>query len=219
MRRWSHNVVATAYAEIQTAATPCVIATNTGGTGISATGVTVTASSCEVASNENVSALSGGNITASAIYAYTFSAGSNLHGTQHTVTTPQPDPFQSANVFSRIATVQAQAAPSVPSGSAPTGGSTVPTCNTANPTPTVYPGSYTGITIDTGCTTITFNNNGSSSAIFNISGGIKTTLWDHSTTAMSFAAGTYNINGITIGSPSNTNSSDLYNITISTTGA
>jgi len=217
----SYNVAATAYAEIQTAATPCVIALATtaqSGTGINAAGSPVTATGCEIASNQNVTTSGGGTISASAIYAYGTISGSSITGTQHTLTTVQADPFASANVFSRMSTVSGLTAPSFPSvGSAPTGGSALATCNTANPTLTVASGTYTGITVGSGCTTITFTGGSSST---NISGGINTTAWTPtSSTAMSFAAGTYNINGISIGNASNSGSNNLFNITISTTGS
>ena len=66
-------VSASSFAEMKPGGQGCIVALNTGGTGISTSGGTaITASNCAVASNQTITCLNGTTITAS--YAYVYSA-------------------------------------------------------------------------------------------------------------------------------------------------
>jgi hypothetical protein len=194
----SITVSATAYAELHTT-TPCIVAlakSSAGGTGISATSSNVTATGCEMASNYTVTSTSGAHVTAASIYAVgsiSASSGGTLTGSQFPSSSAQSDPFASSSVFSRMASVAALTAPSFPAvGSAPSGGSTM----TCSGTLTVPSGSHSTITIGSGCTTVNFTGG----AETDISGsGLSVS---NSTATLNFAAGTYKINGITVGNSS-----------------
>jgi Flp pilus assembly protein TadG len=191
----SVNISASAYAEIH-GATPCIIALGSGG--VSASGGTgMTASSCTIGSNGSVTATQGGSITAQSINAVG-SISANNGGTVKTTPTAgqtfsgssaQSDPLAASGVFSRLTTVAAMTAPSLPSmGSSPSGGAAL----TCNGTLTVPAGSYS--TISTSyyptCSTINFTGGGETDI------GDSGLALSGSSVTLNFAAGTYKINGI-----------------------
>jgi len=103
----SFSVSAYAYAEIH-GASPCILATQTGGSGFAATGgTTITATACDVYSNASVSLSNGPTLTASATSAVgsiSVTGGSTLNGSQFPNSSRQPDPYASAGVFARLGT-------------------------------------------------------------------------------------------------------------------
>ncbi len=195
----SVSVSATSYAEIHNAIGPCLLALGNGGL-TSSGGTSVTATGCAAASTGNVTASGSGSITAQAIYAVgsiTASGGASIQssptaGQLYPSGSAEPDPYSSANVFSRLPTVAAMATSSFPSvGSAPSGGSTQ-TCTTVVPILTVGPGQHGTVstTYYPACTIINFTGG----AETDISGGGLSL--SGAGVVMNFAPGTYKINGI-----------------------
>jgi len=184
-------VGATAYAEIH-GATPCILALQTGGGGVSMTGGTrLNATNCSVASNASVSISNGPTLTATDIYAVgsiSATAGATINGPQYPESSKQTDPYANANVFSRLATVASLPSPgfTVLPGLATTG--PAESCNgTLNlPGNTLY-----GNVSDSyyNACTINFSGGGTTSMLgLSLSGASAT---------INFGAGTYNIGSFT----------------------
>jgi Flp pilus assembly protein TadG len=215
----SFNVSATAYAEIQQSMAPCLVAL--GSAGVSASGgTTISASGCAVSSDGNVAGSGGAQITAQGIYAVgTISpTGTGCNGGACVSTSPASgevfpgssaptDPYAAANVFSRMSTVAALAAPVFPSLGSVTSGGAALTCSTSSPTLTVASGVHG--TVSTSyyptCSTINFTG-GAETDI----GGSGLQLTGNAVT-LNFAAGVYKINGISL--------SGSTAVTINTSGA
>jgi hypothetical protein len=191
----SFTVSASAYAEIH-GATPCILATQTGGAGVTATGGTrITATACNVASNSGVSLSNGPTLTAPATYAVgsiSAIAGSTINGSQFPNSSKQPDPYAGANLFARLSNAfftnpTAPGFPSMPSSPA---GGTGATCSGT----LTIPGNASYGVIQTtsypACSLISFSGGGTTSMLGLYLNGPSVTL--------SFGPGTYKIGYFTI---------------------
>jgi len=196
----SFTVSAAAYAEIHGAGA-CIIALQTAGGGVAATGGTkITATSCDLASNSGITVSNGPTVTAPASYAVgtiSVSNGATLNGAQYPNSSKQSDPYwpsgdAASPVFSRLdtsffTTPTAPGFPSMPS--APAGGSTTTCTGTLN-----VAGNSSYGTIQTSsyptCTLINFSGGGTTSMLALSLSGPAVTL--------SFGPGTYKIGSITI---------------------
>ena len=202
-----------AYAELKASTPGCLIALNTGGTGVTLSGGTaLTANSCAVDSNASVSAPCGTSITTVAVNYDSSSAPSQpCSGIQPPSGTStvkiknvkSSDPLAANTEVSaataRITTVAALSAPAAPPTGTPitfaySGTPTLPSGCTgvfSSPTWTVTcsgagPFKFGAITVSGGIKLVV---NGPSTATYDISGGINT----GGGTTTSFPAGTYNI--------------------------
>jgi Flp pilus assembly protein TadG len=224
----SVTINATSYAEMKPGAAGCIIALNTGGTGITVNGgASVSAPGCAVASDQNVNCHSSTNtITTKYVYydAATLSCNWVQAPTGYTLTkTPNtytPDPLvgtpEVLGQTSRLTAVNAIASPTLAlSGSgtslAFTGSSNAGiitalaaqgcTGSYASSTWTITctPGTHTFGTVSASNATVNFNVGGSSSDIYNF------TQVSNSGATLSFGPGTYNIaQGITASSSGST---------------
>jgi len=192
----SFPVCASSYAELHEAG-PCIIALQSGGF-LTTNGSNTTANQCSIGSTGSALASNGSVVSALSIFAsgaITASGGSTITTTPVANETfpgssAQTDPFASAGVFSRLATVAALTAPSFPSiGTAPTGGS-LQTCTL---TLTLPAASYSTVTNGLLCAAISF----SGGAQTNVSGiGLHIGLTNLTGVTINFAAGAYNMNEI-----------------------
>jgi hypothetical protein len=184
-------VGASAYAEIHES-TPCILALQSGGGGVSMTGGTrLTATDCSVASNASVTISNGPTLTASDIYAVgsiTASQGATINGPQYPNSSKQIDPYANAGVFARLATVAAMTSPTSPAQTSPASGGSAESCSGTLTLPgnAVY-GNVTDSYYNT-CT-INFSGGGTTSML-----GLSLT---GSNATINFAAGTYTLGSLT----------------------
>ncbi len=193
------TVGATAYAEIHDQSVPCFQALGASGFSDSG-GTSITATGCSIASTGSVSAAQGASVTAQAIYAVGSigtSGGATIQtsptsGQLYSGSSAEPDPYASSGVFSRQTTVAALTAASFPSvGSAPSGGSSQ-TCAAIDMIMAGQHGTVTTSYFPT-CSMITFMGGASETDV----SGSGLSLTGNNVT-ISFMAGVYKINGITI---------------------
>jgi hypothetical protein len=210
-------VSATAYAELTPNASPCVIALNASGSGITLSGGTsLSAPGCSVASNTSVSVPCGTTLTTKVVYYNTTTpsspckgivapSGSSLTLTKKPTTDPLSGNSSVAAAVGRLTTVAAITSPAAPSLSATNdidfaynqsgtisqataaGCSASYASNTWTLTCSGSTVNFRNITMGGGIT-VKFNTGGSASTTYNISGSIN-----NSGTAMTFGPGTYNI--------------------------
>ncbi len=187
-------VGATAYAEIH-GSSPCILALQTGGSGISMTGGThLTATGCAVASNAGVSLSNGPTLTATDTYAVgsiSVTNGSTINSPQFPNSSKQTDPYAQANVFSRMSTVGSLTNPSFPTLSSVANAGSSESCSGS----LTLPGSTSYGTVSDSyynpCT-INFSGGGTTSIL-----GLSLT---GSNVTVNFGAGTYRIGSFAISS-------------------
>jgi len=190
----SLSVGAFAFAEIH-GSSPCILALQTGGGGVSMTGGTrINATNCSVASNASVAISNGPILTATDIYAVgsiSASGGATINGPQYPNSSKQTDPYANAGVFARLATVASLASPSFTSLPAVASGGPSESCNGSLTLPgnTLYgnvtDGYYNACTIN-------FSGGGTTSMLgLSLSG---------SNVTINFGPGTYTIGSFAISS-------------------
>jgi hypothetical protein len=187
-------VGAFAFAEIH-GSPPCILALQTGGGGVSMTGGTrVTATNCPVASNASVAVSNGPTLTATDIYAVgsiSSTGGATINGPQYPDSSKQSDPYASAGVFARLATVASLASPSFAALPGIAGSGPSESCSGSLNLPgnALY-GNVTDSYYNT-CT-INFSGGGTTSMLgLSLSGSSAT---------INFGAGTYNIGSFAMSS-------------------
>ncbi len=190
----SLTVGAVAFAEIH-GSSPCILALQTGGGGISMSGGTrVNATECSVDSNASVALSNGPTLTATDIYAVgsiTTSGGSTINGPQYPNSSKQTDPYASANVFARLASVASLASPSFSAPPVVSSSGAAESCSGSLSLPgnTSY-GQVTDSYYNT-CT-ITFSGGGTTSMLSLSLSGSNATI--------NFGSGTYNIGSFSVSS-------------------
>jgi len=191
----SFTVSAYAYAEIH-GASPCILATQTGGKGFTASGGThIIATACDVYSNASVALTNGPVMTASATSAVgsiSVTGGSTLNGQQFPNSSKQADPYANASVFARLSNsfFTNPVAPSFPTlPSAPVGGSDVACTGTMTVAANSSYGTITAGTNST-CNVINFSGGGTTSILCLFVSGPALTV--------NFGPGTYKIGKINL---------------------
>jgi Flp pilus assembly protein TadG len=216
-------VNSTGYAELEAGTPACIIALQSGGTGVTLSGGTsISAPACAVASNNTVTVPCGDTITTKTVSYNSAAApsepcngivaptGSTLSIVKSATTDPLAGNTGVATATARLATVASEAAPTLPT--IPTTGpnldfgwsqsatettvATVSGCSATN-----NGGTYTvtcsgqssynfgNITVEGGIT-VFFNVGGSSSAVYNLNGGVLNTGGGSN---IYFGPGTFNI--------------------------
>ena len=235
----------TAYAEMKSGAPGCIIALNTGGTGVTLSGGTaVTASSCAVDSNNTVSVPCGTTITTKNVGYDSSSApsqpcngiqppsGSTLSITKQLTTDPLAGTTEVTGATSRLTTVAALTSPSAP---AVPGGAVISFGYSPSPTQSQITAAGCSSTLSSNLWTVTCPSGGTYTfGAVSLSGGItvnfntggsSTSTYNFngqindSGTALHFGPGTYNITGgvVSGGGSTTTFGSGTFNIGKSTT--